>query len=535
MEKVKPGTREGCVSIGDAAFPKPFYPGLEFNSPAHGTWNIVHIGMLIPEAREIFVCADGCMRGVVLTAAEMNTEDRFSFVLLDEEDMTMSDIDDVTIEGVSRCLDRLREAGKMPPAVLLFTVCVHHYLGACLDHIYGELEKRYPGIRFVRCFMDCILQKAKPAPDIKLRAAMYDLIEPVKQDSALISLIGSELPLYKTCDIYKIIEIVSGSPAANVLSRTVNPVLKNLPESYFKAIDELEEQMIHAGTGGRDGSRGRDDSRDNAEETKAETAESGRCLRPQIKAITLKEMAALSTYEEFLEIGKSAILMAVQPAAKMALEILGGRLGRAAFYMPAAFDMDTIERQWHELADLIDENCMGSAWKKNGKHTELHELMDREIESLREDCNRALKHALKTVGDTEIRIDSSFHPRPLELAELLLTHGFKVTGIYTETFNPEEEAAYESLRKEFPKLNIYSIVHPEGRVSHKNAPGALAVGQKAAWFTGTKHFVNGVYGIGLFGFDGIIRLCGLMEEAFKTEKDVEDIIVRKAWGCESCV
>ena len=499
MEKVKPGTREGCVNIGDAAFPKPFYPGLEFNSPAHGTWNIVHIGMLIPETREIFVCADGCMRGVVLTAAEMNTEDRFSFVLLDEEDMTMSDIDDVTIEGVSRCLDRLKEAGKMPPAVLLFTVCVHHYLGANLDHIYGELEKRYPDIRFVRCFMDCILQKAKPAPDIKLRAAMYDLIEPVKQDSTLISLIGSELPLYKTCDIYKIIEIVSGSPAANVLSRTVNPVLKNLPESYFKAIED------------------------------------GRGLRPQMNAITFKEMATLITYEEFLDIGKSAMLMAVQPAAKMALEKLGGRLGRAAFYMPAAFDMDTIERQWHELADLIDENCMGSARKNNGEHTELHKLMDREIESLREECSRALKHALKTVGDTEIRIDSSFHPRPLELAALLLTHGFKVTGIYKENFNPEEEAAYAFLRKEFPELNIYSIVHPEGRISHGNAPGALAIGQKAAWFTGTRHFINGVYGIGLFGFDGIIRLCGLMEEAFKTEKDAEDIIVRKAWGCASCV
>ena len=139
------------------------------------------------------------------------------------------------------------------------------------------------------------------------------------------------------------------------------------------------------------------------------------------------------------------------------------------------------------------------------------------------------------MGDTEIRIDSSFHPRPLELAALLLTHGFKVTGVYTETFNPEDEAAYTSLRKEFPELNIYSIVHPEGRVSHGNAPGAIAIGQKAAWFTGTKHFVNGVYGIGLFGFDGIIRLCRLMEEAFKTEKDVEDIIVRKAWGCASCV
>ncbi len=56
--------------------------GLEFNSPAHGNWNIVHTGMLLPESIQIYVCADNCMRGVVLTAAEMNAADRFSFVIV---------------------------------------------------------------------------------------------------------------------------------------------------------------------------------------------------------------------------------------------------------------------------------------------------------------------------------------------------------------------------------------------------------------------------------------------------------------------
>ena len=43
---------EGAVTtIGEASFPAPFSAGLEFNSPAHGNWNIVHTGMLMPEAR----------------------------------------------------------------------------------------------------------------------------------------------------------------------------------------------------------------------------------------------------------------------------------------------------------------------------------------------------------------------------------------------------------------------------------------------------------------------------------------------------
>ena len=66
--------KDAVVSIKDASYPIPFPQGLEFNSPAHGCWNIVHTGMLIPEAHQIYVCADNCMRGVVLTAAEMHAE-----------------------------------------------------------------------------------------------------------------------------------------------------------------------------------------------------------------------------------------------------------------------------------------------------------------------------------------------------------------------------------------------------------------------------------------------------------------------------
>ena len=54
--------KDAVVSIKDASYPIPFPQGLEFNSPAHGCWNIVHTGMLIPEAHQIYVCADNCMR-----------------------------------------------------------------------------------------------------------------------------------------------------------------------------------------------------------------------------------------------------------------------------------------------------------------------------------------------------------------------------------------------------------------------------------------------------------------------------------------
>ena len=77
MEKNHVTPEGAMIRIKDASYPTPFHPGLEFNSPVHGNWNIVHTGMLMPETIQIYVCADNCMRGVVLTAAEMNAADRF--------------------------------------------------------------------------------------------------------------------------------------------------------------------------------------------------------------------------------------------------------------------------------------------------------------------------------------------------------------------------------------------------------------------------------------------------------------------------
>ena len=88
LKQIKPqATKNMEIQIKDASYPAPFANCLEFNSPAHGTWNIVHTGMLVPEAQQIYVCAYNCMRGVVLTAAEMKEQERFSFVILDEEDI----------------------------------------------------------------------------------------------------------------------------------------------------------------------------------------------------------------------------------------------------------------------------------------------------------------------------------------------------------------------------------------------------------------------------------------------------------------
>ena len=103
-------TEKGAViRMGDANFPAPFSGGLEYASPARGTWNIVHTGMLIPEAHEIFVCAASCLRGVVLTAAEMNALDRFSTVEVKENNLLDGNLEELLIDGVSDIINKLEK------------------------------------------------------------------------------------------------------------------------------------------------------------------------------------------------------------------------------------------------------------------------------------------------------------------------------------------------------------------------------------------------------------------------------------------
>lgn len=188
------------VVAGDTTSPALFDSKLEFNPPAHGAWNIVHVGMLVPEAHQVYVCAVNCMRGVVLTAAEMGLSDRFSCVVLKENDIVRGTVEEVTLEGISDVLRKLEARGTLPPCVIVFPVCTHHFLGVSMARVYRELRRRFPTVDFVEAYMDPIM-KRRLAPDVRLRKAIYDPLEPCEADSRLVALLGSDFALDDDCDL----------------------------------------------------------------------------------------------------------------------------------------------------------------------------------------------------------------------------------------------------------------------------------------------------------------------------------------------
>jgi len=425
--------------MGDASFPAPFVSGLEFSAPARGTWNIVHIGMLIPGAHQIFVCASGCLRGVVLTAAEMGLSDRFSTITIKENNVLEGDMEQLIIDGVTNILGRLK---KLPPAVLVYTSCIHHFMGCDLELCYRELRSRFPGVAFTDCYMNPIMRKSGLTPDQLMRRQLYSLLEPQPLNEKAVNLIGNNIPTDPTSDLVRMIR-----------------------KNGFK----------------------------------------------------LQDITLCSTYEEYQQMAAGSISITYNPVARAAGDTLEKRLGQRHLHLPLCYGADEIRRNMQLLADALGVSYDGGIEEEQA-------ALD------------ALAHARSVIGDAPIAIDYTATTRPLGLARLLLEQGFNVQQIYADSFIPAEKEDFDWLKANYPALKLYATVQVKLRVLPRGSEEKLlAIGQKAAYFTGSDHFVNIVEGGGMYGFDGIKNLAGLMEDAFINPKDAKQLIQQKGLGCGCCL
>lgn len=425
------------LPIGTIRDRTPFPGGLEFNPPAHGCWNIVHIGMLVPQAHQIYVCGVNCMRGVVLTAAEMGASDRFSCVVLEESDLLEGTVEEITIQGVT---DVLRKLPKLPPLVMLFTVCLHRFLGCDQERIYRELEARFPSVAFARCSMEPISQKEGLSPDQRLRKSMFDPLRPTPCVPRTAAVLGSD----------------------------------------FALEGDLPQLLAQQGW-------------------------------------QLRQLQQCRDYASYQKLAEAELMLSTYPRARYGAEETAKRLGRRHLYLPSSFCYDELEQQRRQLFQALGAPAPSS-------------------DQARLACERALEETRETVGGTPISIDCTAHPRPLGLARLLLSHGFRVDTVYLDSVSPEEEGDFRWLQQRFPALCLAPIHEAACRVRPRGSEEpALAIGQIAAWFLQTPHFVNLVEGGSLWGFSGILQMLTLIREAHKTEKDTRDLIPRKGLGCMSCI
>lgn len=440
LKRIKgtPAPQGVYLPIAEAKFPSFFYDGLQYSPPARGTWNIVHTNMLVPESHQIYICALGCLRGVVFTAAEMGALSRFSSIVVEEKHLFDGTMEDTVLRGTAEILSRLPKA---PKACFIYPSCIHHFMGCDWQHVYKQLVSDYPHISFVPCWMDPIRRHSKLTAEMRTRRQIYSLLEKQAVDGTSLNMIGSNLPVRPQCEL----------------------------SSLLRA-----------------------------------------------NGYRLRQLPTCTSYEEYLAMGSSFLNIGQEPLAHIALAALEKRLGQQQVYLSAAWNYEEIEANLQRLAQLLQIAVPA--------YTET-----------KQQCDRRLQEALKIVGGRPIAIDFTAVTRPFSLARLLLEQGFNVQRIYCDTAVPDDEADVALLQRHFPTVRVYAVRHAYMHAAARTDTDFLAIGQKAAYYTGTSHFVNIVEGGGWRDYAGIQEMARQLIKAVREEKSAAAYIQQKGWGCPTCL
>ena len=427
------------VRLTDAHWPVPFHQGLEYSPPVRGPWTIVHVGMLVPECHEIFVCAQGCLRGVVLSAAEMGLQRRFSTITVTEEHLRDGQLESTIIEGVSHILERLP---KRPPAVLIYSSCLHHFSGADLGWVFRKLSAMYPDIVFTDAYMTPTLRKSEMPPDNKMRRQLYHGLRPEAEPQGGLLLAGS-----------------------------------------------LE-----------------------AFGTESDFARAARAA-----GVPFYEIPAMATYDEYRRMAHARWVVTVNPAARQAGELLAERHGMTHLPLLLDYDENRIDADIARLCNLVGI----PAWDTTAdKHT----------------AQEALKEAAEALAGRPVAICQTATTRPIALALRLVRAGIRVTDLYCDSFLPSDRDDFDLLRAAAPDIRVHPTIVPEMRFAAptEKRDDLVAIGQKAAFFTGAVHMVNVIEGGPHWGHVGVRDLARRLKAAAHTTVDVDRLISIKGYGCNGC-
>ena len=455
----------------------PYHPGLEYTPPARGTWTIAHTPLLVPESVEVYVCPESCLRGVSLSAAEFGgLGTRFSLVVVEEEDWIRSRMEPLFIEGVSDLLrQRYERDGKYPPICFVFNSCMHQFMDTNMALIFRELAKRFPDVLFVEGNMNCTMRTTQTHFEAATGRALYKGLLPVG-------------------DVHRHAP-ASPVPAVNVIG------------NYF-AIDASSELLELLGFAG----------------------------------YKVNDLPRVKTYEEYQQMADAALNLYTHPFGKAACEDLRKRLGTPFLEVPYCWDFDEIDRTERAVLEKVATaiNASGAGERVGLTPIVRAGLLD----PYRHEAEQALAETAKALSGWNITIDAASTPRPFGLAALLESCGFSVTCVYADACGPLDEDAksrWEALASEhghdaetLPMIDWRmrserpeDLFEPDMQV--------LAIGQKAAYYSGTDHFVNLIYQSGLLGFRGVTKLCALMADAAEHEKDTEAVLSEKAIGSAEVV
>lgn len=411
-----------------------FQEGLLYSNPCRGLWNIVHLAAQVPGSHQIYVCPTSCLRGVVLTTAEMGVFDRLSTITVGEDNILDGDLEERILYGTRKILNTLN---RKPTVVFIFTSCIHHFMAANYQRVYKILRLEYPTISFIDAYMDPIMRKKTP-PLPCLQRQIYRVLQPTDLKE-------------NQCNF--------------------------IDNWFYPENNDLYDHLLENG-------------------------------------IQVKDFSQQNTYSSYLEMNQSAVNFSFNRFGKLACNDMFYRLKQNYLFLSNVFDYDKIDDEMNQACE-----CMHIP-KKNKD----------QIKQERKSTEDTIDHLRELLKDTMISIDQSAIEYPLSLALFLEQHDIKVHSIFLDALQ-EDEDTLKQLIAYNPNIKIYSIESCVMRQMHRESSNILAIGQQAAYFLNTAHFVDIIFQAGMYGYKGIRYLCALIEEAYSYPKDIQTTVSHKGWRC----
>ena len=456
--------------IRDIAYEYNADDGLSYSSPARGVWNIVHIGTLVPGGHQIYVCPTSCLRGVVLTTAELGAMDRLSTITVGEDNILEGDMEETLHEGVRKVIDSLPVRPRM---MMVFTSCIHHFLAVNYQRIYRLLRKEYPDIDFIDCYMHPIMRRTSP-PVPTLWRQMYRVLRTESPDT------GS---------------MTAGSPDAGTAPcgikapRQVSILACEFPrDAYCDAVQHLKQHGIH-----------------------------------------IADVTGSRTYDEFLTMSRSSLNLLFHKAGMKAAKDLEIRLKQPYLMMRPGYVYEEIDADLAALSERIGipapsaeetEKLRAAAEQAAAEAAAVLKDTPVSVDGTAVDCPLGLCVYLLEHGFRveTLFVDNFTEPEEVFMKLRSLKPDLKVYSALNWNMRQKERGWQ-------PEENC-GATDPDGAK-------IVAIGQRAAYFHDTNDFVDLVNNDGMYGYRGIVRLMELLTEAFREEKDMRRLIQIKGWGC-SC-
>ena len=222
----------------------------------------------------------------------------------------------------------------------------------------------------------------------------------------------------------------------------------------------------------------------------------------------LRHISRYTVYEQYQEMSRSRANLVIGPPGRQAAGQMEERLGIPWVFIPVSYDMEEIEGGYARLKQLLApdaEDCFDFA-------------------PARERALKAVERARRRVGDIPVIIDASATVQPFGMAKALLTYGFQVTRVEAQDCMPFDREHMEWLVRNHPKVEICQPEHHRAVLFSRRLEYSLGIGVEGAYLAGSRHVADLFNDAGMFGYDGIVRLMGLMEGAMEAEVDLEQMI-----------